>query len=199
MVTSNGSGGKISGINRPSLDWPEACEGGGGKPITGPQLPSLRRHNPDQVRRVHGNTASQPLSGTPLGKTNVFRWHRKVNTGPDLIGLRGSALVAMRCQADSAIISGCFWTGGAWDADGLRAAGLREKFEELESRKTVLTAETEQRALAATAPVFQGKLAEVYRARVAGLRDATQKYLTGELGGTTRFGCEGGDPSCRGW
>ena len=81
----------------------------------------------------------------------------------------------MRCQADSAILSGCFWTGGAWDADGLRAAGLREKFEKLESRKTVLTAETEQRALAATAPVFQGKLAEAYRARVAGLRDAMQK------------------------
>ena len=67
-------------------------------------------------------------------------------------------------------------------ADGLRSAGWREKLEGLESRKAELTVEIEQGALTATAPVFQGKLAEAYRARVAGLRDATQKIPHRRIG-----------------
>jgi len=66
-------------------------------------------------------------------------------------------------------------------ADGLRSAGLREKLEDLESRKAALVGEIEQGALAATSPVFHGKLADVYRVRVTDLRAAMQKSASREI------------------
>jgi hypothetical protein len=65
--------------------------------------------------------------------------------------------------------------------DGLRTAGLREKLEGLEARQAKLRAEIATSMADNTAPILHPNLAETYRVRVQGLRDAIQKSASPEI------------------
>ena len=135
-----------------------------------------RQHSPRPVGGAHLAALGSELMRPELVAAFVGEFTAEWNR---LAGSRGADLSAKRRELAQVERK----HAGLIDAiaDGLRSAGLREKLEELESRRAVLQVELEQGALAATAPVFHGKLAETYRARVAGLRDAMQKSASPEI------------------
>ncbi len=57
-------------------------------------------------------------------------------------------------------------------ADGLRAAGLQGRLDELESRRATLEAEVDAAERAPAPPRLHANLAEIYRDKVARLREA---------------------------